>query len=148
MCLIIRSYVRFHNFCRSISIYVDCANQLLVTSMSILIPEEKYKIRAAWGFYRLVNRLQSMHVALKSYLTQNYLKNHTPENVWRNTGMQCISYSSVLKTQLEMFSKKKKRKRKTPGLRAFLKFLLFCFRKWDLANKNYRKHFSLGISFF
>ena len=60
--------------------------------------------------------------------------------------MQCISYSSVLKTQLEMFSKKRKRKRKTPGLGAFLKFLLFCFRKWDPANKNYRKHFSVSIS--
>ena len=77
---------------------------------------------------------------------------------WRTThncllcilSMQCISYSSVLKTQLEMFSKenKKSKKRKTPGLGTFLKFLLFCFRKWDPANKNYRKHFSVCISFF
>ena len=34
--------------------------------------------------------------------------------------MQCISYSSVLKTQLEIFSKKKKKKKKNTGTYCFV----------------------------
>ena len=61
--------------------------------------------------------------------TKNLL-NTTKHNCLLCTqSMQCISYRSVLKTQLEMFSKCAHFK-KTPKHRTFIKLLLFCFWKW------------------